>query len=133
MRVISDDAWGITTIFQEAESEHYAGKLAVAEVILTRTRNKFRSDGSVAGTVLRDRQFSGWNAQAKNRTRSARLDDGDAIVQECIKAWAEAKTGTATVAGAEFYVNLSIVKPEWIKELRFVKKVGAHSFYARKV
>src|SRR5574337_170238 len=84
MRLVSDDALAIVTIYQEAAGEPYAGKLAVAEVIRARMRRCYASDGTVAGTVLRAWQFSGWNTDAGAvRIMSLQIDTNDPVVQEC--------------------------------------------------
>jgi len=129
MRLISDDTLAAVTIMQEAEGEPYEGKVAVAEVIRNRTARKFFSDGTVAGTVLRPLQFSGMNSGSSNRVRTFKADDSSPIVQDCIKAWAAALAGSNTVQGAMHYVNLDIVRPSWVDQLRFVGKIGQHSFY----
>src|SRR5690242_9293677 len=77
MRLISDTALAAVTIWQEARGEAYAGKLAVAEVIRNRIKERYASDGTVAGTVIRPKQFSGWNSSDSNRIPSLQIDDGD--------------------------------------------------------
>lgn len=138
MRLISDDVLAIATILQEAESEPYEGKLAVAEVIALRTKQKYASDGTVAGTVLWPMQFSGWNAKAKNRIRTVKANLNDPVVAECAKAWDEAKTGKTNVScGALLYYNPKIVTtpPLWATpaKSRQVATVGNHVFFSPKV
>ena len=129
MRLISEDALAIVTIFQEAEGESYQGKVAVGEVIRNRMRLKLMSDGTVSGTVLRAYQFSGWNTAAQNRVRSVRIDDDkNSIVKDCITAWAESKTSDLT-KGATHYVNLKIASPTWAKVFTMTAKIGDHSFF----
>ena len=59
-RLIPEDKLAILTIAQEALAEPFEGKLAVAEVIRNRMKQRYMSDGTVEGTVLRAWQFSGW-------------------------------------------------------------------------
>lgn len=136
MKVISDDSLAIVTIWQEARGESYEGKLAVASVIRNRMKKKYSSDGTAAGTVLKDFQFSGWNADPKdsNRELSVKIDDQDGTVRECIRAW-NASADKDTVSGAVLYFNPKIVKrPKWampdVAEL--VATVGSHEFYVPK-
>lgn len=130
MRLVSDDTWAILTIWQESRGEDDAGKLAVAEVIRNRTESRYSSDGTVAGTVLRPLQFSGWNTKDPNRTVSAMIDTDDPTVQACIKAWYDAKAGSQTVHGAVLYFNPKIVKaPDWAAKCELVATVGDHWFY----
>lgn len=135
MRILSEQALAVVTIYQEAQGESYAGKLAVAEVIRNRMAKKYASDGTVAGTVLRPLQFSGWNAKDPGRVRAAQIDDTDAIVQECVKAWDHALMGSNTVNGAVLYYNpdpkLVPVTPDWAMpdSAREVAHIGHHVFF----
>lgn len=136
MRLISEEALAVVTIMQEAAGEPYLGKLAVAEVIRNRMQRKYASDGTVAGTVLRPLQFSGWNAKDPGRIRSVRADSDDSVVRECIRAWNEARAGSNTVHGAVLYYNPSIIKetPDWAftDSATEVAVVGQHHFFIPK-
>ena len=128
MRLISDDAFGIVCVFQEAEGEPYEGKVAVAEVILRRTNRKYMSDGTVAGTVLRKYQFSGMNSDAPNRIRAFQIDSDSPVVKECIKAWEQAKAGSNMTGNALHYFNPKIVTPKWSYGGEVVAEIGNHRF-----
>lgn len=128
MRIISDDAIGIVTVYQEAEGEPFEGKVAVAEVVLRRTRRKFMSDGTVAGTALRKYQFSGMNTDSRNRVRSFCVDDDDPAVRECVRAWEMAKAGSNYSAGALHYYNPTLCGPVWAHGAQVVARVGNHNF-----
>ena len=136
MRLISEDALAVVTIMQEAAGEPYVGKVAVAEVIRNRMQMKYSSDGTVAGTVLRAKQFSGWNTADPGRIRNIRADDDDAVVRECMRAWEEAKHGSDTVANAVLYYNKKLVPdtPEWAlpESAIHVATVGQHDFFIPK-
>lgn len=138
MRLIDDDALAVVTIMQEAAGESYLGKVAVAEVILNRMKQKYSSDGTVAGTVLKPYQFSGWNTADPGRIRNIRADDEDRVVQECVRAWEEAKHGSDTVKGAVLYYNpdprLVPVTPDWAKPHSAVQvaTIGHHVFFVPK-
>ena len=129
MRLIADDALAAITIFQEAEGEPFEGKVAVAEVIRNRMARRFMSDGTVAGTVLRAFQFSGFNTMSSNRVRSFKIDADNPIVEDCLRAWATARMGSNTVKGADSYVNLGLADPKWARGKKPVASVGRHSFY----
>lgn len=131
MRLVNDDALAVITIWQEARNQTEAGKLAVAEVIRNRMAKRYWSDGTVAGTVLRPYQFSGWNTEDPNRIPSFRLEDGDPIVASCRAAWELAKAGSRTVGDAVLYLNPAAVVriPDWVSRSKLVARVGAHSFY----
>lgn len=127
-RLISDDLWGILTVWQEARGESYIGKVGVAEVILKRTRDKYCSDGTVASTVLWPKQFSGWNSTDPNRIKAAQLRYNTKGVQECMDAWQEAKQGSQITKGAYHYYNPKVCDPVWAKGMEEVARLGNHVF-----
>lgn len=134
-RILSDDVLAIVTIAQEALGEPYEGKLAVAEVIRNRMQKRYSSDGSVAGTVLRAWQFSGWNTDSVGRIKMAKIDSDHAVVAECVRAWEEAKAGSNLVNGALLYYAPAIVKtPKWARAefATQVAEVGGHVFFTPK-
>jgi N-acetylmuramoyl-L-alanine amidase len=130
VKLIPDYLWGVLTVWQEARGEPFAGKVAVAEVILRRTQKKFFSSGdSIASTCLWPLQFSGWNAKDPNRIKAAVLDTTDPDVQDCVKAWCEAADrGSNLVPDALHYYNANIVNPPWAKDAEVVAVIGNHTF-----
>jgi len=128
MKLIADYLLGIVCVFQEAEGEPYAGKVAVAEVILRRTWRKYMSDGTVIGTVMRPFQFSGMNSDSRNRTRSFKIDTSIPVVDECVRAWVEADKGSNLVPECLHYYNAKIVTPPWSKGAEVVAVIGNHTF-----
>ncbi len=138
-RLVPDWIWGVITLMQEAQGEPFSTKLAVAEVILRRTRMKYMSDGTVAGTVLWPMQFSGWNAidstpKYRERVECAKIDDSDPVVQECIRAWKEAEAGSNTTKGAYLYYNPAIVKPApaWAAKCIETAVIDSHRYMVEK-
>jgi len=132
-RLIADWIWGVLTVWQEAQGEPYRDKVMVAEVILNRTRRKYMSDGTVASTCLWPMQFSGWNAHDdtpnfKERIESAKLDDDNPVVKDCIKAWKEAENGSNLTNGAYLYYNPLISNPPWAKKCIVVARGRVHLF-----
>jgi spore germination cell wall hydrolase CwlJ-like protein len=129
MRLISDTALAAVTIWQEARGEVYAGKLAVAEVIRNRMKERYASDGTVAGTVMRPQQFSGWNSGDPNRIPSLKIDDGDRVVADCIRAWKDAmEQQTNTVKGALLYYAPALAMPGWARGCTELARIGRHVF-----
>ena len=128
MRLIPDHIIGIITVFQEAEGEPYDGKVAVAEVILRRTKRKYMSDGTVVGTCLRRLQFSGWNSDAANRIRSMKADTHDLVVHDCVRAWADAEAGSNLVPECLHYLNPKVADPPWARGAEVVAVIGNHTF-----
>ena len=133
MRLVQDYLWGVITVWHEAQGEPYKGKVAVAEVILRRTKRKYMSDGTVAGTCLWPVQFSGWNAhdatpKYRERIEGAKLDSSNPVVDECVRAWYEADRGGEIVPDCLYYYNASIVSPSWAKDAEVVAVIGNHTF-----
>ena len=132
-RLIDPDKLGILTVAQEALVEPFEGKLAVAEVIHNRMRQKYMSDGTVEGTVLKPYQFSGWLPGDPVLVKSLRWDDTLPAIQECIKAWFDAKQGSNTVADAVLYYAPEKVSkvPKWAlpEYATVVARIGAHVFF----
>lgn len=130
--IIGDDAWAITTIWQEIRNGRWIDMVMVAEVIRDRTRLKYNSLGTVADTCLRPEQFSGWDTYDRNRVMSDRLRIDDPIVKMCADAWRMAnKSNTSYARGAVLYHAVSIPLPSWAKLDTTVKVVQTefHIFY----
>ena len=131
-RLISERALAILTIAQEALKEPYEGKLAVAEVIRNRMQQKYSSDGTVEGTVLKPYQFSGWNTADITRIKSMRWDDQWQEMRDCARAWDEALNGSDIVKGAVLYYAPKVVpEPKWARPeyATQVASIGGHLFF----
>ena len=133
MRLISDAALAICTIWMEARGEPYVGKLAVSRVIRNRTRKRYNSNGTVASTVLNPYQFSSWNTSDPNRRLAAVLDDDDPVVSECKRAWEESaqEECDAGIDDAVLYYNPDAVSfpPGWASKAKKVATIGHHIFF----
>jgi N-acetylmuramoyl-L-alanine amidase len=134
MKLISESAFGVMTVWAEARGEPFNGKQAVAEVIQRRANRHFFSDGTVAGTVLRPSQFSCWMSTDPNFRAMLRIDASDPVVADCQRAWDAASIGIAIVPGALLYANLNIlpVPPSWVAASELIELIGAHSFFKPK-
>lgn len=132
-KLIPDWNWAVLTIVQEASSEPFEGKVAVAEVIRNRMAARYQSDGTIVGTVLKPLQFSGWNTSDPNRIRVAKYEMTDPAVISSIQAFQEAFERNSTVArGATLYhAKTMFPYPPWSKDSRVkeVCRVGNHIFY----
>jgi hypothetical protein len=143
-RLIPDDIWATLTLIGECEGESYLGQVCVGEVIRTRMRRRVLSDGTLAGTIFKPKQFSCWNEDAgSRRVRLALVDDTEAAWPSCLAAWLESKTSDYT-RGATHYLAVDAVKrlrggtlPSWAADARDPTKVsatlitrveGAHTF-----
>lgn len=128
MRLVDDDHWAVLTIIGEAAGEPLIGKIAVAEVIRNRMKKRYASDGTVIGTVLRAKQFSMWDDQA--RLLAARADDDQQYVQEALRAWHESETSNVT-HGAVLYHTTALTPPYWTKgqSVKVATTIHRHVFY----
>jgi cell wall hydrolase len=109
----------------------------VGEVIRRRAATRFFSDGSIEGTCLRARQFSGWNGDStrldptgSHRIRTVRIDDSDPVVSDCVKAWQASETSNLVPACVQYHA--ASVTPTWTSDFVFVVRIGHHLFYRRK-
>lgn len=129
MEIVNPNALAIITIWQEAQGEPYEGKVAVGEVIRERMLRNYSSDGTVAGTVARKWQFSGWDDR-DYLILALKLNDMDPVAQECIRAWNQSKN-TRFAKSAVLYCNLAAVKkrPNWALEEKKVAVIGRHTFF----
>lgn len=141
-RVLPDDLWGACTVYGEARGESYLGQVAVGEVIRQRMARRIFSDGSVAGTVLKSKQFACWMDGDPNRLAIAEVVDTEPAWLSCLTAWAESATSIST-RGATHYLNPEAVlraagrlpswasrpnDPELLNEALVTLRVGRHVF-----
>jgi|SRR6266850_1614937 len=136
-RLVSDDAWAILTILQEADASPQEERIAVGEVIRDRTKLKYNSNGTISGTCLKAGQFSGWDTKDPNRIRVATADLDDPIVQACAGAWATAMKGSSFAKGALLYYAPKAMKPPgsvpwWVPDCVQVAAVGSQLFFRPK-
>lgn len=131
MRLITDEALAVATVYAEARGEPYNGQIGVAEVICNRTARKYSSDGTVASTVLWPAQFSAWNTRDPNRVRAMLIDDDDPVVQQCMAAWRAAVAGSDLTHGALMYVNPRTATGDlsWIAQCVETACIGQHRFF----
>ena len=100
MSVSDDDIWLMACIIDwEAAYQPYAGKLAVANVILNRVRSG-HYPGTVSGVVYQRSQFSGVSDGAGNPSDrfAVRLANGPRNT-ECMQAALEALSGVNNIVG----------------------------------
>jgi spore germination cell wall hydrolase CwlJ-like protein len=127
VRIVDDDAWAIMTIAGEALGEPLIGKIAIGEVIRNRMKRGYASDGTVIGTVLKAKQFSMWDDNA--RLLAAKADDDVPKYRECAEAWKLSETSNVT-KGAVLYHTVE-VSPYWRKaaSVSHVTTIHRHMFY----
>ena len=123
----SDDILAALTIYLEARGESFAGKMAVAAVIRNRIRQKYHSDGTLKGTVLRTKQFEPWIGRSPNEMR---FNPNNRKMQESLLAWELVQDGRNIVDGALLFYNPRIARtPRWAQVGQKVATIGEHEFY----
>lgn len=130
MKLFTDENLAVANIWAEARGESLDGKIAVAEVIRTRTKRSYASNGTLVSTIFWPYQFSGFNTDNKWRWKIFDLDNADPIVRQCHEAWVKSAT-TDLTCGAVLYCNLQILKeaPRWARPEKQVAEIGSHTFY----
>ncbi|MEK0312285.1 cell wall hydrolase [Cohnella sp. 56] len=101
----------------EAGSEPYAGKLAVASVVMNRLHNDNYPD-TVKGVIYAPGQFSPAGNGSLERERPSR---------DSLKAAKAALSGENNVPGALFFFNPRL-EPAKAKRVKAIKKIGNHLF-----
>lgn len=106
-------------IWQEARGEPILGQLAVAQVVLNRTRNP-RWPNTICRVVFQPHQFS-WTAWWAGWKADKTMWN---LAYQVIKA-------DKAIAGFQAtHFHSVIVKPRWSKKLIRLGKIGNHVFYS---
>lgn len=112
------------TIYKEAGSDGFESMLAVAEVIKNRTRSQFRSNGSVASTILRPKQFSCWNSRTPNLSEYNQVK-----MRDSMRAWILVLQGVSIVGpDVMHYFNPRTASPSWSKWYVQSHEIGSHVY-----
>ncbi len=117
----------VCNCFYETIGEPAAGKLAVAKVVMTRTRMS-RYPDSVCGVIYDPSQFS-WTNRRPMRGRVKIIpgvDTDNHRIGECYKAARESLQFTG-MSSDSFY-NPKTAKPHWAGSCRSNGKIGNHAF-----
>jgi len=136
-------ALGVSCLVGEAANQHPSGQIGVAEVIRNRMERRYASDGTVAGTILRAKQFSCFNDSTPWRTRLFNLQWQDPAVQRARVAWETAFGDDGSgdrsdlVKGAVLYhtiqppAGVTQWPPRWATApgVREVARLDDHIFY----
>ena len=104
----------------EATGEPYAGKVAVAEVVLNRVKDG-GFPNSIEGVIYQPGQFQVVSNGRINMTPT----------QESINASNEALAGSNYTYGALYFYNAAIATNRWQDSLRTTVVIGSHTFNAK--
>jgi spore germination cell wall hydrolase CwlJ-like protein len=114
------------TIWGEARNQSFQGKVAIAEVILTR----MRALGCSAEKVIKaKKQFSCWNPRDPNRRKMLRLKKDSSGYLNAMKALEAALAGSDSKARGASHYHTNKVKPKWANGQKAVASIGHHRFY----
>jgi spore germination cell wall hydrolase CwlJ-like protein len=132
-RLISDDTWGILTIYAEARGEPYEGKVAVGNVIRHRTKRHFFSSGSIVSTVTSPYQFSYLNTGDGQRTHVLESSWESEGMRECSRAWFESEVHEIVPEATHYHATS--VEPPWATAdgMTLVAQIGRHRFFREQV
>ena len=116
----ADLLWMARTIYFEANVEPYAGKVAVANVILNRV-NKGYADGTIKGVIFQKNAFS-----VTKNSKFKTFAPNDSAYRAAI----EALQGRREVPTNCFWFVSTSVKSCWASKNRTLHKtIGTHRFY----
>ena len=119
------------TIYGEARGEPWAGKLAVAHVVINRAVSDTEWWGDSVTSVCRHPfQFSCWNDGDPNRDLIETVSLSDRAYVECYAAALRALSGGTDdpTAGATHY-HAHGVEPSWAAGKDPCAMIGGHLFY----
>jgi len=132
------------TIYGEARGEKRAGRIAVGSVILERVEHRAWDGDNIIDVCLWPYQFSIYLPGDPNRAALKRMAaDWDRFhfasvpLQECFGIARGLIDGTvprdpdlAAAHCCQYLTTAAKANVKWWKKMNFVKKIGAHEFYA---
>ncbi len=108
------------TLYMEAGSEPFAGKMAVASVIWQRAHGNI---DEIEEVILAPKQFSCWNHTQEGVSGIGPRWD------TCLKIAESMITGTfEPTIQADHYYNPTLCAPRWAKGMSEVAVIGGHRF-----
>jgi spore germination cell wall hydrolase CwlJ-like protein len=119
-----------TAIYFEARGEAYRGQVAVAQVVLNRTKHKLYPN-SICGVVFQ-------NQQKRNACQFSFACDGQPETVTDRKSWTQAEEIAKKVSSGELYLaevsnathyHANYVYPDWAPRMKKIVKIGLHVFY----
>ena len=140
-------------VIQEAGNQVADGMAGVARVVLNRTRLKYASDGTIAGTILGHDQFSWTEFAMRGGVYRRVATDGAQEMTRVASLMAEAKAERGAWSVCQLvawrvqqgvyqgtlydkltddtvlYDNLALAHPDWAIASKLVVEIPAHSFF----
>ena len=130
--LLSDLDIAARTVFGEARGESYAGKVAVARVMVNRwhtTTGQFAKDDTLATACLRHVQFSAWSIGDPNFGKMFAIDVRDFTFRECWRAVLEAVDLPVDPTGGALHYHTVDIAPSWAIGKTPIAIIGRHAFY----
>lgn len=131
MQVSDKELWCLATaIYFEARGEVYRGQVAVAQVVLNRTKDR-RYPNTICGVVYQ-------NQHRLNSCQFSFACDGIPEVINDQKSWAQAQDIAKRFTDGELYLtevgdathyHATYVSPAWAPRMNRVTQIGLHVFY----
>lgn len=132
------------TIYDEAQGEPDAGKIAVGTVILERVEHRSWDGNTLHEVCLWPYQFSGFNPGNPRRVELAYFawnfpsyEHDDNVLAHCYEIadamLYEAILRDPDLAAAhccQYLTTAAKAKTDWWKSMKFIKKIGNHEFFA---
>jgi spore germination cell wall hydrolase CwlJ-like protein len=125
------ELWCLSTaIYFEARGEAYRGQVAVAQVVMNRTKHKLYPK-TICGVVFQ-------NQQKRNACQFSFACDGRPETVTDRNSWTQAEEIAKKVSSGELYLaevsnathyHASYVYPDWAPRMKKVVKIGLHVFY----
>ena len=122
----------VATLWQEARGEDQAARVAVAWVIKNRIAQLYDSDGTIAGTVLKRWQFSGWMSATIARQALRATGAGGSLIEDLSAAWHGAGAGPDPTRGAVLYYSPATMlgrAPRWAARAPYLTTIGPFRLY----
>lgn len=115
------------TVYGEASNQGFRGMLAVAYVIMNRSKERNQSPAEVC---LAPKQFSCWNDGDPNVARINRANFDMPLFCQATVAALIAKDGLKEdpTHGSNHYYADYIPMPSWAKNMQLMVKIGVHIF-----
>lgn len=116
------------TVWAESRSEPSLGQLAVAFVIVNRTRQPDRFGATVAEVVQQSRQFSVWRQGSASRRRMVSLTDADPTYVQAKRLCLAALSGAVADPSNGALYFYSRHPPRWARSKIVVARISKHVF-----
>lgn len=124
----------LATLWQEARGEDQTAREVVAHVIRNRMTKLYDSDGTIAGTVLKRWQFSGWMSARLARQALRAVAIGGTLIDQLEAAWDVSATGPDPTEGAVLYYSPESMRsptsrPRWAAKAPYITTIGPFRLY----